>query len=80
MNTRSAANKNDLSPLDTAQEALLKGQQAAQEAVAMGRDAVREQVGAATNWAASMMKNQPLKVLGAAAAIGAVVALLVARR
>ena len=91
MQATSATKKPEYSPMDTAQEALNKGREAAQEAVAMGRnaaqqamdhgrDAVQQRFDAASEWASSQTKNNPMRALGVAAAVGAVVGLLLARR
>ncbi len=91
MQTNSAKQAFEQAPLELTQEALAKGREAALEAVAMGREAaqnfvsrgrgaVQQQFGAATNWASTQTKTQPLRALGVAAVVGAVVALLLARR
>ena len=91
MQTKSAKQVSEHAPLELAQEAVAKGREAAHEAVAMGReaaqnfasrgrDAMQQRFGAATEWASTQTKTQPLRALGVAAAVGAVVALLLSRR
>jgi len=91
MQVKSAVQKTEYAPLVTAQEAISKGRDAAHEAIAMGRDvaeqavsrgrdAVQQRFEAATGWASSQTKTNPLRALGVAAAVGAVVGLLLMRR
>ena len=91
MQIKTARQASEHAPLELAHEAVAKGREAAYEAVAMGREAaqdlvsrgrhaVEERVGAATKWASDQAKNQPLRTLGVAAAVGAVLALLLIRR
>jgi len=91
MQTKSVKQSSEHAPLELAQEAVAKGREAAYEAVAMGREAaqdfvsrgrdtVQKQVGAASNWASTQTKTNPLRALGIAAAVGAVVGLLLSRR
>ena len=91
MQTKSAKQVSEHAPLELAQEAVAKGREAAYEAVAMGREAahdfvsrgreaVQHRFGATSTWASEQIKTQPLRALGIAAAVGAVVALLLARR
>jgi len=91
MQTKSAMQEANHAPFDKAQEAFAKGREAAQDAISMGREAAQEvvskgrealmqRVGAATDWAGSLTKNNPLRTLAITAAVGAIVALLIARR
>ena len=65
---------------EAAHEALIMGQEAAHNFLARGRDAVQQQFGAATDWASTQAKDHTLRTLVIAAGVGALVALLLARR